>query len=149
MVDQPAWIRWHRGELYVADAGRMSIVVFSAAGECLRSWGRLGAGPGDLNHPYALTIVADRWCAVADAGNHRIQFYTTGGRWLQEWRGDSEQSRLFYPRGLLWHAGRRRLLVADSERHRLVELEIEAQPHGAREDERQRGRAAASIEPAH
>lgn len=124
-VSQPAWIRWHEGELYVADVGRHQVLVFSRAGKLVRSWGHLGLEAGGLNHPYALSIIEGSLCAVADAGNHRIQFYSLDGSWVRQWRGETEASRLFYPRGVLWMPGRRRLLVADSERHRLVELEVD------------------------
>lgn len=123
-IQQPAWVRWHEDLLYVADIELHRIVVFGARGEHLGSWGGLSDDPAGLNHPYSIEFISQRVCAVADAGNHRIQFYAPGGRWLRTWSGESEESRLFYPRGLLWLEDERRLIVADSERHRLVEFDL-------------------------
>ncbi len=123
-IQQPAWVRWHGDRLYVADVGLHQILVFDARGALLGRWGGWSEHPAGLNYPYALEFISEQVCAVADTGNHRVQFYTVDGKWLRSWTGATEVSRLFYPRGLLWLEEEHRLIVADSERHRLVELDL-------------------------
>ena len=123
-IQHPSWVRWFRNKLYVVDIGLHRTVVFREDGRPLQWWGGLVDQPPGLNHPNAMVIAADRLCIVADAGNHRLQFYTLDGEWLRDWQGDTEESRLFYPRGLLWREKEQQLIVADSERHRLVKLDV-------------------------
>ncbi|MBW2465146.1 MAG: NHL repeat-containing protein [Deltaproteobacteria bacterium] len=44
--------------------------------------GRPGDGPGELRTPMGLDMSADGRIAVADTGNHRIQFFDSEGRFL-------------------------------------------------------------------
>jgi sugar lactone lactonase YvrE len=125
-VAAPAWVRWHRSELYVADSSLHRVVVFGRDGTLIRSWGRLGEGAEDLNRPQALAFIDDRYCVVADAGNHRLQFFTLRGEWLCSWRRGDALSPPLHPRGLVWDRENRELLVADARRPTLLLLRLEA-----------------------
>jgi sugar lactone lactonase YvrE len=75
------------GSIYVTDGyGNHRVVQFDAAGKFVRTWGKLGDGPGEFNQPHA--IVADRAgrLYVADRNNARIQVFDGTGKFLAEWR---------------------------------------------------------------
>jgi hypothetical protein len=74
------------GSLYVADGyGEPWIHHFSATGEYISSFGGPGSGPGQLSTPHGITLVNpsdhhEPLLAVADRGNHRLQFFSCDGQ---------------------------------------------------------------------
>lgn len=70
--------------LYVVDQGRARIVRINAEGQTLSVWGRAGSGEGEFDNPTGLTFAGDR-VYVADAGNNRIQVFTSDGKYLTQW----------------------------------------------------------------
>src|SRR4030043_386743 len=52
---------------------------------CTLKWGNYGIGDGQFDHPYDVTIDAAGNVYVADAGNHRIQKFSSKGGFLQTW----------------------------------------------------------------
>ena len=52
--------------------------------EPLATWGTFGRADGQLQLPHAVTVAGDT-VYVADWGNHRIQKFTTDGRFLGKW----------------------------------------------------------------
>ena len=83
------------GHVYVADTYNYRIQVFANDGRFLRSWGSKGTGPGQFHDPRALDgagpgpdgIAVDRngVVYVSDPWNHRVQVFTSDGRYLREW----------------------------------------------------------------
>jgi hypothetical protein len=67
------------GRLYIADALDCAIKVFSRDGRYLTSFGRKGAGPGELSFPSGVCIAGEA-IAVADKLNLRIQQFDSEGR---------------------------------------------------------------------
>jgi hypothetical protein len=65
--------------LYIADALDCAIKVFSGEGRFLRSFGRKGDGPGELNFPSGVAAAGDA-IVVADKLNFRIQIFDGEGR---------------------------------------------------------------------
>jgi hypothetical protein len=65
--------------LYIADALDCAIKVFSRDGRFLRSFGRKGGGPGELNFPSGVAAAGDA-IVVADKLNFRIQIFDGEGR---------------------------------------------------------------------
>jgi DNA-binding beta-propeller fold protein YncE len=64
-----------QGNLLVAEYGRHRIVKFSPDGRLLASAGQPGAGPADLNTPWAAVPIGGDRIAIVDYGNHRIQLW--------------------------------------------------------------------------
>jgi hypothetical protein len=64
--------------LYVADALDCAVKVFSRRGRFLRSFGRKGSGPGELNFPSGVAVERDG-VVVADKLNFRIQIFSRDG----------------------------------------------------------------------
>ncbi len=101
------------GTIYVADAGEHQIVVFSRAGERLRSFGALGDGAGQLRAPASLAIGGDGLIYVVDTGNVRIQVFDSTGTLVRGWgtRG-REPNEFCSPRGIALTGDR--VYVADT-----------------------------------
>lgn len=70
------------------------ISKFSKDGEFIKSWGRLGSGPGEFRTPHALVFDSRGRLFVADRGNSRIQIFDQEGNFLEEWHQFSRNSGL-------------------------------------------------------
>jgi DNA-binding beta-propeller fold protein YncE len=66
-------------DLYVVDTEAHSVVVFDRDGNRTASFGRRGAGLGELNYPTLIAIGPDGQVYVSDSLNFRIQVFTEGG----------------------------------------------------------------------
>jgi hypothetical protein len=64
--------------VYVLDAGSATIRVFDSTGHSVARYGGSGSGPGELQQPHNLTLLADT-LVVIDQGNGRLQFLTLDG----------------------------------------------------------------------
>ena len=86
-------------DIFVADGhGRDSnarIVKFSKDGKFVKTWGRKGSAPGELDTPHALAFDSKGRLFVADRNNNRIQIFDQEGKFLDEWKQFSRPSGLF------------------------------------------------------
>jgi sugar lactone lactonase YvrE len=81
------------GNVYVVDAGRNRVVVYSPDGTELRSWGEQGKGPGQFDFQQldqtvllsGIAVAADGSVYVADEGNFRVQKFDARGTYLTAW----------------------------------------------------------------
>lgn len=80
---------------------------FTKDGTYIKSFGKLGSGPGEFKLPHDLTMDPEGRLFVADRGNHRIQILDQDGRYLGEWKQFSRPSGIAIRDGLVY--------VADSE----------------------------------
>jgi DNA-binding beta-propeller fold protein YncE len=75
--------------VFVADSGNNRIQVFSIKGEYKYQWGkagrRTGTGDGEFNFPCSLAFNAKGLLFVADTNNHRIQFFSRDGKYVDQW----------------------------------------------------------------
>jgi streptogramin lyase len=98
-----------KGEIAVADTGGGRVLVCSAGGRLLRTVGRPGGGPGELNNPVDVALDGEGGVVVADAGNRRILRFDSGGlptgawRWADIGGGGPRLSR--DASGAVWVAG--------------------------------------------
>lgn len=67
------------GRLYVLDAQAGQVRVFDASGRHVRSFGRQGAGPGELAQPMGMAMAGDSALWVVDPGNARFSVFDTTG----------------------------------------------------------------------
>ena len=56
--------------------------------ELVVAWGDSGTGNGQFRFPWGVAVDASGNVHVSDAGNNRIQVFTSGGVYLSQW-GDS------------------------------------------------------------
>ena len=57
----------------------------------LGAWGTRGSGDGQFELPQGVSVAPDGTVYVSDTGNHRVQKFTTTGRYLTQW-GSSKGS---------------------------------------------------------
>ncbi|MEO7359496.1 MAG: 6-bladed beta-propeller, partial [Gemmatimonadaceae bacterium] len=76
-----------RGQIFVLDDIECNIQVFDSKGTRIRSLGRKGAGPGEMNRPTMLQILGDT-VYVHDRGNARfVSFSAATGKVMLNRRG--------------------------------------------------------------
>ena len=83
------------------------ISKFDRSGTFIKSFGKLGSGPGEFRLPHDLEMDGEGRLFVADRGNMRIQILDQEGRFVAEWKQFSRPSGVYIRNGLIY--------VADSE----------------------------------
>lgn len=71
--------------VFVTDTGNRKVVVFSASGAILQSWGVTGSGAGQLLAPGAIAVDQSGIVYVADLANLRVQKFLINGTPLTYW----------------------------------------------------------------
>ena len=95
----------HSGQNAIPGEGSTGrIVKFSADGEYVTEWGRIGVEQGDFRTPHALAMDSRGRLFVADRGNHRIQIFDQDGNWLDSYYQFSRISGLFIDRNDMLYA---------------------------------------------
>jgi len=90
--------------LYVLDRGNARVLMFDRAGRFVRQLGHKGGGPGELEVPVGLTVLADGSVAVLDVAHQNVTLFGRDGRfqrtvaWRPEW-GLPEREIQAEPRG--------------------------------------------------
>jgi sugar lactone lactonase YvrE len=90
------------GDVFVADGhggkSNARIVKFSKDGKFIKTWGKPGSGPGDLNTPHAIAMDSQGRLFVGDRMNGRIQIFDQEGNVLAEWRQFGRPSGIWIDR---------------------------------------------------
>lgn len=116
------------GTLYVADSRNHRVLHLDMEGKVLHEWGTFAdgvstpIGPGTFNEPWGIAVGPDGSVYVSDTWNHRIQKFTSSGRFVKTWGvfGQGETPESFYgPRGLAVDA-KGRVYVTDTGNKRIV-----------------------------
>jgi DNA-binding beta-propeller fold protein YncE len=110
--------------IVVADTGRNLIELYSPAGvRSSTTFGSFGSGNGQLNSPRDVAIDGSGNIYVADAGNSRVESFTSAGafRWASQGTPNSKclytvrnSTCLNQPIGVTWDSTNNYLLVADT-----------------------------------
>ena len=69
----------HDNCFIVSDIGDSCIKVFDKQGKFLYSFGTMGAGDGEFNSPFCLSVDKAGHLLVCDASNHRVQVFKLNG----------------------------------------------------------------------
>ena len=80
--------------------GRISI--FTKDGKFVRSFGRLGSGPGEFRTPHAMVFDQRGRLIVADRGNVRLQVFDAQYNYVTEWKQFSRVSGMFIKDDILY-----------------------------------------------
>jgi len=116
------------GTVYVADSRNHRVVHLDLEGKILDVWGTFADGAdvpiadGTLNEPWGIAIGLNGAVYVTDTWNHRIEKFTSTGRFVNAWGtfGQGETPDSFYgPRGLAVDA-EGRVYVTDTGNKRVV-----------------------------
>jgi len=70
--------------IYVLDWKENKIKVFDKEGKHLRTFGKKGQGPGEIQMPSRMSLTPEGKLAVLDGGNRRIAFFSPAGESLKE-----------------------------------------------------------------
>ena len=74
------------GELFVSDGySNARVHKYTPEGDLLFSWGESGTGPGEFNTVHNIAVDDDGWVYVADRENHRIQVFSSAGKFETQW----------------------------------------------------------------
>jgi hypothetical protein len=72
------------GNLYILDTQAAAIHVVGSDGERIRTFGRQGEGPGELNQPESLVVLPDGTVSVYDFGKFGWVRYGPDGEWIED-----------------------------------------------------------------
>ena len=135
------------GYVYVADHKNHRVQKFTPEGEFVAKFGSYGEGRGQLNRPTDVAVDPDGDVYVCDWANNRVQAFGEDGRFITSFIGDAQdlskwakmtvdanpdvvkarrkvytrepEWRFDFPVALAFDAKKARLVVVDSQRHRL------------------------------
>jgi DNA-binding beta-propeller fold protein YncE len=86
------------GDIFVAEghgAGNNRILKFDKTGKPIKTWGKLGTGPGEFDQPHALAFDSKGRLYVGDRNNNRIQVFDQDGNYISEMHQFSRPSGIF------------------------------------------------------
>ena len=107
------------GTIYVASAGN-TILVFTATGTAIGSFGGTGSGNGQLNQPEAVTVDALGNIYVADYNNNRVQIFSSTTAYVSQFGGSGSGNGQFSaPDGIAISPITGNIYVADSRNNRV------------------------------
>lgn len=72
-----------KGNIFILDTAGSSVKKFDKNGFFVKSFGRLGKGPGEMERPYMLAIINDIVC-IADPGGTRMLKFDTDGNFISD-----------------------------------------------------------------
>jgi hypothetical protein len=72
------------GEVYVLDEKIGQVKVYGSDGRHLRTFGKKGQGPGELQSPSRMVLTTEGNLCFLDSGNNRISVYSPEGACLKE-----------------------------------------------------------------
>jgi sugar lactone lactonase YvrE len=100
------------GDIFVADGHggntNARIVKFAKDGTFIKTWGKKGSAPGDLDIPHAIAMDSQGRLFVGDRQNNRIQIFDQDGKFLDQWAQFSRPSGFYIDKNDV-------IYVADSE----------------------------------
>ena len=85
------------GEYFiVSDYSENCIKVFNREGHFQYKFGKLGAGNGEFNCPWFLSVTQSKYLLVCDHNNHRIQVFELDGRFVGKFGTNGSKLGEFY-----------------------------------------------------
>jgi NHL repeat len=100
------------GDIFVADGHggdtNARIVKFNKDGKFIKTWGKKGSGPGEIDGPHTLAMDSRGRLFLGDRSNNRIQIFDQDGNYLAQWQQFSRPSGVFIDKNDI-------IYVADSE----------------------------------
>jgi hypothetical protein len=71
------------GTIYVLDGREGQVKMFDSSGKYLKTFGRKGQGPGELESPSALSIIRPKKEIMVQEVSRRLSYFTLDGRFLR------------------------------------------------------------------
>jgi DNA-binding beta-propeller fold protein YncE len=73
------------GDIYVCDARKNRILKFDKDLNYILSWGSLGTGDNQFNHPHGISVDSNRNVYVVQSGVATVKVYTKEGQFIKKW----------------------------------------------------------------
>jgi len=70
--------------IYVLDSKEVCVKIFDKNGKHIRTFGKKGQGPGEIQSPSRMYLAAGKEIMIYDSANNRLSFYSLDGRCLRE-----------------------------------------------------------------
>lgn len=70
--------------IYVLDYRAVQIKIFDKNGELVRTFGREGQGPGEMQNPFFMQVTHKEEVMVYDPGTRRLLFFSMEGKYLRQ-----------------------------------------------------------------
>ena len=86
------------GDIFVSEghgAGNNRVFKFDKTGKLIKTWGKLGTGPGEFDQPHSLQFDSKGRLYVADRNNNRVQIFDQDGNYIAELHQWSRPSGIF------------------------------------------------------
>lgn len=90
------------GSIFVSDghwrnrSNSARVVKFSAAGTFIKTWGKVGDGPGEFREPHDIAVGGSRgYVYVADRLNSRVQVFDQEGTFVAAWTQFGQPSSVY------------------------------------------------------
>jgi streptogramin lyase len=100
------------GDIFVADGHggntNARIVKFDKTGKFIKTWGKKGSAPGEMDGPHTLAMDSRGRLFLGDRGNNRIQIFDQDGNFIDQWAQFSRPSGVYIDKNDV-------IYVADSE----------------------------------
>ena len=104
----------------VVETSGHCVSIFSPAGDKLQSFGSRGSGSGQFNEPKGVAVDDDGNILVADMFNHRIQKFTSCGKFITAVGKEGNKPLVFkHPLSFAIHPLTKKVHVADNNCHRI------------------------------
>lgn len=72
------------GNIYLLDRKENKVLVFDNRGKYLRTFGKKGQGPGEMNGPIAIHLTPAKELLIEDGLNRRFAFFSLDGKFLRD-----------------------------------------------------------------
>ena len=120
------------GRVYVADTHYHRVVVFSADGQIVETFGEYGQGLGCFIYPTDVAFAGDGRIYVSEyGGNDRVSIFDKQRRFLRSFGSyGSERGQFARPSALCVDRRRGRLYVADACNHRIAIYDLDGNLQG-------------------
>jgi sugar lactone lactonase YvrE len=99
------------GSIFVSEGhggANSRVLKFTKDGKFIKSFGKKGSAPGEMDGPHALAMDSRGRLFVGDRSNNRIEIFDQDGKFIEEWKQFSRPSGLYIDKNDV-------LYVADSE----------------------------------
>lgn len=111
------------GQIYVVDGVNNRIRIFNSRGTPVSSFGREGAGEGELKYPLGIDIPESGRVYVADSGNHRVQIFDRTGGFIAQIKLPALKHPAD-PTDVAVDDTRKRCYVVDNDNHRILVYDL-------------------------
>ena len=111
------------GQIYVVDGVNNRIRIYTSRGRPVSSFGREGAGDGELKYPLGIDIPDSGRVYVADSGNHRVQIFDRSGGFIAQIKLPALKHPAD-PTDVAVDETRNRCYVVDNDNHRILVYDL-------------------------